>query len=90
VAVGDHVDALHRRDRLDSVPAHVHGVLMQPQRAVQKAAVIQAPDDRAKRPGIRQNVRQPRARVPRVAITCRAKCSGYPSRMSHEPPHSRP
>jgi hypothetical protein len=32
--------------------------------------------------GIRQNRRQPRARGPRVAITCRAKRSGYPSRMS--------
>jgi hypothetical protein len=62
VAIGDHVDALHGRDRL--------------------RLQFEPPDDRAKRPGIRQNERQPQATVPRADITCRARCSGYPSRMS--------
>ena len=43
VAIGDHVDALHGRDRLDIFQAHVRGVLVQLQGAVQKAAVIQTP-----------------------------------------------
>jgi hypothetical protein len=43
VAIGDHVDAPHGRDRHDMLQVDVHGVLVRVQGAVQKAAVIQTP-----------------------------------------------
>jgi hypothetical protein len=43
VAIGDYADALHGRDHLDILHAHVRGVLVHLHGAVQKAAVIQTP-----------------------------------------------
>jgi hypothetical protein len=40
VAIGDHVDALHGRDRLDIFQAYVRGVLVQLQGTVQKAVTF--------------------------------------------------